>query len=294
MADGSEVTMTEGVIIKGIGGFYYVKCGDDCIECRARGKFRKDSLVPLAGDKVLIEVKNGKGSIEEILDRKNVLIRPPVANIDCLLVVVSATKPEPNTALIDNFLILGEMSGIETVILISKADLADSSELAEIYKNAGYKVIVSSTVSGEGKDEVLDLFSGKITALAGNSGVGKSSLLNMVCDSLSLKTSAISEKLNRGKHTTRHTELIELNNNSYVLDTPGFSSFELPGIEAGELENYYIEFAEYIPKCRFKGCAHINEPDCAVKAAAEAGKIHMSRYKNYAVMYNELKNIKKW
>ena len=286
--------MLEGVIIKGIGGFYYVKSEENIYECRARGRFRKDLLSPLAGDKVLIEVKGDKGSIEEIRPRKNVLIRPPVANIDCLLVVVSAAKPAPNTALIDNFLILGEKSGIETVILISKADLAECDSLAEIYRNAGYRVIISSTVSGEGKEEVLDLFKGKITALAGNSGVGKSSLLNMVCEGLNLKTSHISEKLNRGRHTTRHTELLELGEDSFVLDTPGFSSFELPDIEATDLENYYIEFEEYIPYCKFKGCAHVNEPECGVKKALEEGIISSERYKNYVAMYEELKKIKKW
>lgn len=286
--------MIDGIIIKGIGGFYYVKSGDKIYECRARGKFRRDELTPLAGDRVSIEVKNGRGSVEKIHERKNLLIRPPVANIDCLLIVVSAAKPEPNMALIDNFLILGQMSGIETVILISKSDLEDREALANVYRKAGYRVILSSTVNGEGADEVLELFSGKITALAGNSGVGKSSLLNMVCEGLNLPTADISEKLNRGRHTTRHTELIQLGDDTFVLDTPGFSSFELPGIEAGELENYYIEFEKYIGSCRFKGCAHINEPGCAVKEAVESGEIDRGRYENYAAMYDELKKVKKW
>ncbi len=286
--------MLEGVIVKGIGGFYYVKSEGNIYECRARGRFRKNLLSPLAGDRVLIDVKATKGSIEEIKPRKNVLIRPAVANIDCLLVVVSAAKPAPNTALIDNFLILGEKCGIETVILMSKSDLANCDSLAEIYRNAGYRVIISSTVSGEGKKEVLDLLKGKITALAGNSGVGKSSLLNMVCDGLNLKTSHVSEKLNRGRHTTRHTELLELGEDTFVLDTPGFSSFELPDIEAFELENYYIEFEEYIPYCKFKGCAHINEPECGVKKALKEGKISEARHNNYKSMYEELKKVKKW
>lgn len=286
--------MLEGIIIKGIGGFYYVKSEGKIYECRARGKFRKEELTPLAGDRVLIDVKNGKGSIEKIYERKNVLIRPPVANIDCLLVVVSAAEPEPNKALIDKFLILGEMCGIETVILISKSDLADCGQLAEVYRNAGYRVIVSSTVSGDGRQDAAELFRGRVTALAGNSGVGKSSLLNMVCEGLNLPTSDISKKLNRGRHTTRHTELLQLGEDAYVLDTPGFSSFELPDTEAADLENYYIEFKAYTGGCRFKGCAHVNEPDCAVKEAVERGEIDRGRYENYAAMYEELKKVRKY
>lgn len=286
--------MIDGTIIKGIGGFYYVRCGNDIYECRARGKFRKDAQIPLAGDKVSIDIKNSKGSIEKIYERKNSLVRPPVANIDCLVVVTSAANPEPNKALIDNFLILGEKSGIETVIVITKSDLADRSDIARVYENAGYRVIMSSIKNGAGKEDVIELFNGKITALAGNSGVGKSSLLNMVCEKLKLPTADISKKLNRGRHTTRHTELIELGKDSYVLDTPGFSSFELPDIEACELENFYPEFENYIPNCRFKGCAHVNEPSCAVKEAVFQGKIDLDRYENYKLMYTELKNKKKW
>lgn len=286
--------MIDGTIVKGIGGFYYVRCEDEVYECRARGKFRKSEITPLAGDFVSIDVKNGKGSIEKIHERKNMLIRPPVANIDCLVVVASADEPEPNKALIDNFLILGKKSGIETVIVISKSDLKDQKALADVYRKIGYKVIFSSIKTGEGKDEISDLFLGKITALAGNSGVGKSSILNMVCQRLNLPTGDISKKLNRGRHTTRHTELIELGKNSYVLDTPGFSSFELPDIEASDLQSYYEEFKKYIPNCRFKGCAHINEPDCAVKNAVLKNEIDKDRYENYRAMYNELKNVKKW
>lgn len=286
--------MTDGTIIKGIGGFYYVRCGNETYECRARGKFRKNETTPLAGDRVAIEIKNNKGSIEKIYQRKNVLVRPPVANIDCMAVVTSAHMPEPNKALIDNFLILGKKSEIETVIIITKSDLKDQSELAKIYENAGYKVIVSSIKTGEGKDEITNLFKNKITALAGNSGVGKSSMLNMVCESLNLPTAQISQKLNRGRHTTRHTELIELGTDTYVLDTPGFSSFSLPEIEAAELQDYYPEFEQYIPNCRFKGCAHVNEPNCAVKDAVSENKIDIGRYENYKAMYTELKNVKKW
>ncbi len=286
--------MTEGVIVKGIGGFYYVKSGNDVIECKARGKFRKDEISPIVGDHVLVEIKNGKGSIEKIFERKNFLIRPSVSNIDTLVVVASAAKPSPSAELIDKFLIMGEINNIETVIMFTKTDLESVDELYGIYKNAGYRVISACAKSGEGKDEVIELFKGKITALAGNSGVGKSSLLNMVYENLNLKTGEISEKLNRGRHTTRHVELLQLGEETYVLDTPGFSSFEIPEIEASELENCYREFRDYIGLCRFNGCSHINEPDCAVKEALGEGRISSERYKNYCELYEKLKNVKKW
>lgn len=287
--------MAEGVIVKGIGGFYYVKCDDGgVVECKARGKFRKEEISPIVGDKVLIDVKNGKGSIEKICDRKNFLIRPAVSNIDTLVVVASSTQPEPSVELIDNFLILGQINNIETVVLFTKTDLGDVDKLYDIYEKAGYKVLKTCSKSGEGKENVAELFKGKITALAGNSGVGKSSLLNMVYESLNLKTGEISEKLNRGRHTTRHVELLDMGDSTFVLDTPGFSSFEIPEMEASQLENCYREFEDFIGKCRFNGCSHINEPDCAVKCALERGEISIERYENYCALYEKLKSVKKW
>ncbi len=283
-----------GVIIKGIGGFYYVKAEDEIFECKARGRFRKEGLVPMVGDTVSISVKNGKGSIDEILPRTTMLIRPAVANIDQLVVVVALRSPEPHAALIDHFLILGEHSGIETVLCFNKADLPHTQELVDIYRNAGYRVVLTSVETGEGVEELKSLLKGKITAFAGNSGVGKSSLLNALGAPEGLETGRVSEKIQRGRHTTRHVELIELDGCALALDTPGFSSFEMPAVKAEELQDYFIEFASYIGGCKFRGCAHISEPGCAVLEAVAQGKVSKLRHNSYKELYQELKKVKEW
>lgn len=283
-----------GVIVKGIGGFYYIKCDGEIYECKARGKFRRDAMIPTVGDKVEIEVKNGKGSIEKIYERKNMLVRPAVANVDRMVVVVALRSPEPHSALIDNFLITGAKSGIETVLCFNKADLEHSDELVEIYKNAGYRVIMTSAERGDGIDELKSLLKGKITAFAGNSGVGKSSLLNEVGVSYELQTGAVSKKLQRGRHTTRHVELLEIDEDTYVFDTPGFSSFELPKMKTDELAQYYIEFEPYRNLCRFRGCSHTKEAGCCVLEAVEEGKISRMRHESYVTAYEELKKLKEW
>lgn len=283
-----------GVIIKGIGGFYYIKCDDAVYECKARGKFRKDALVPTVGDRVDINIKNGKGSIEKIHERKNMLIRPAVANVDQMVVVAALRSPDPHGALIDNFLITGSRSGIETVLCFNKADLEHSDELVNVYRNAGYKVVITSVERGEGIDELRGLLFGKVTAFAGNSGVGKSSLLNAIGVSYELETGAVSEKIQRGRHTTRHVELLELDENTYVFDTPGFSSFEVPKMKADELAECFIEFEPYRDLCRFRGCSHTKEAGCAVLEAVGEGKISPLRHESYVAIYEQLKKIKEW
>ncbi len=282
----------KGIIIKGIGGFYYVKSDDDSVyECRARGLFRKDGIKPTVGDSVEFE----NGSIIKIYERRSYLIRPSVANIDNLIIVIAATNPEPDLLLADKLTVAAEYSGIMPIICINKTDLADGSILQKIYRSAGYRVIVTSATENIGKAELKDAVYGKISAFAGLSGVGKSSILNLLSD-IDAKTGEVS-RINRGKHTTRHVELFELNPNTFILDTPGFSSLLLSDIcdvKANELWEYYPEFSKATNNCRFKGCSHINEPDCAVKALANEGIIAPSRYESYKELYSQLKQIKEW
>lgn len=283
-----------GTIYKGIGGFYYVNTENDGVfECKARGKFRKEHIIPMIGDEVEIEVKNGKGSIVEIHERRNKMIRPAVSNIDTIVVVAAAKSPEPNTNLIDKMLVNAEFNGIEPIVCINKSDLADSTALVELYKKAGYKAISVSAQEKNGLDELLKLIQGKTAAFAGVSGVGKSSILTHLIGN-KLETGAVSEKISRGRHTTRHVELFPIEGGGYVLDTPGFSSIEAEDITAEQLENCFPEFRTETGKCRFRGCAHINEPDCAVKAAVSEGRIAKSRYDTYAELYEIMRGKKQW
>ncbi len=283
--------MQQGIIIKGIGGFYYVKTDDgEVIECKARGVFRKKKILPMVGDRV--EVSNGQ--ITEIFERKNFMVRPPVANIDVLLIVVASKHPDPNLFLIDKLLVYAKERGIEAVICINKTDLGKKEDLAEIYEKAGYRVISVSAETEDNISELKELLKDRVTAFSGLSGVGKSSILNLVTD-FKMETGILSEKIMRGKHTTRHVELFELSSGGYVFDTPGFSSLEIDeitDIEASKLSLNFPEFPE--DECRFKTCAHINEPDCQVKNKVESGEIPISRYENYKEMYNILKNKKEW
>ena len=282
----------QGKIVKGIGGFYYVKAENSKIyECKARGVFRKYGIKPAIGDTVEIDCQ--KCNIEKIYPRINELIRPPVANIDMLVTVLAAKSPNPDMFFTDKLLITCEMKNIEPVICINKTDLKSADEICEAYRNTGYKIFEISAADNVGIDKIYDYIKGKTTAFAGLSGVGKSSLLSYFVDK-SIETGSISDKIERGKHTTRHVELFELADGGYVLDTPGFSSFEVDYIKPNNLENYFPEMSGFSRNCRFKGCSHIGEPDCAVKAAVFSGDISMSRYESYKRIFEALKQKNEW
>ena len=289
----------QGKIVKGIAGFYYVHVAESGIyECKAKGAFRNQKVKPLVGDNVRLEVldeEQKKGNIEEILPRENELIRPAVANIDQALVIFAAAKPKPNFNLLDRFLILMQYQKVPAVVCFNKQDMVDAEELQLLkntYESAGYQVIFTSAAKEEGIQAVRDLLKGKTTTVAGPSGVGKSSLINLLSPEAEMETGDISRKIERGKHTTRHSELFALDENSFICDTPGFSSIYLPEMEKEELGIYFPEIAEYEPFCRFQGCAHIHEPGCGVKEALEEKKISPIRYENYKLLYEELKD--KW
>ncbi len=291
----------QGKIVKGIAGFYYVHVVESGVyECKAKGTFRKDKIRPLVGDNVEIDIldeKDMEGSITKILPRKNDLIRPAVANIDQALVVFAVTQPEPHFNLLDRFLVMMERKEIPTVLCFNKTDIAESpaiTELKEIYSGCGYPVIFTSAREEENISQLKELLKGKTTAIAGPSGVGKSSLINLLQSKVRMETGSISRKIARGKHTTRHSELIVLGEDSYIMDTPGFSSLYVNDFEKEELKYCFPEFEPYEGQCRFIGCDHIHEPDCAVKAAVEAGKINKVRYDDYTEMYRELKERKRY
>lgn len=283
----------KGKIVKGIGGFYYVKVGNEIYECKARGIFRKEKVKPAIGDDVEISVSGAVGSIDKIFERTSHLVRPPVANIDTLVIVAATAEPEPDIFLIDKLLVTAEKAGIEPVICLNKTDIKSENELKEIYEGAGYKVASVCAREETGFDELISLIKGKTSAFAGLSGVGKSTILTHLSGT-GCETGEISERIKRGKQTTRHVELLEAPFGGFLLDTPGFSSFEVESIKAGELEEYFPEIRALSGKCRFKGCAHINEPDCAVKTQIEKGLIAKSRYESYCELYNQLKNVKEW
>ena len=289
----------QGKIIKGIAGFYYVYGEDEMLyECKAKGVFRNKKIKPLVGDNVEIEILdegNRIGNIINIYDRENELIRPAVSNISQALVVFAIANPMPNLNLLDRFLVMMERNEIDTIICFNKIDLVDEEEilkLRDIYVKAGYHVMFTSTKENMGIEEVLRVIDGKTTAFAGPSGVGKSSLLNALIPEANSQTGEISEKIKRGKHTTRHTEIFNVSDDTYLMDTPGFSSLYVNDFEKEELKNYFREFIEYNNGCRFTGCVHVNEPDCLVKEAVENGGINRSRYDNYILMYEEIKNKK--
>ena len=291
----------QGKIIKGIAGFYYVHVVESGLyECKARGVFRKEKRKPLVGDNVEIEVSdNGEmtGSIVEILPRKNELIRPAVANIDQALVVFAVTDPKPHLNLLDRFLVMMESKEIPVVLCFNKKDIAEEPETAvlrEIYSACGYPLIFTSALKEDNIEKVKKTLLGKTTAIAGPSGVGKSSLINLLQSDVQMETGSISKKIARGKHTTRHSELIAINGDSYIMDTPGFSSLYVNDFEKEELKYYFREFAPYEGHCRFHGCDHVHEPGCAVKEAVEKGNIHRMRYDNYLEMYQELQEKKRY
>lgn len=291
----------QGKIIKGIAGFYYIYAEDGNVyECKAKGIFRKDNFKPLVGDNVEITVLNEEekeGSVTSILPRRNSLIRPAVANVDQAFLIFAMENPKPNFLLLDRFLIMMEQQEIPAVICFNKKDVGDKDEmekLYEIYTGCGYRVVLSSTYEGEGMDEIREILKGKTTVVAGPSGVGKSSITNCMQGEVQMETGEISKKLKRGKHTTRHSQVIPVEKNTFLVDTPGFSSLYLTDMKEEELRDYFPEFVMYEPQCRFQGCMHIHEPGCAVKKALSEGKISQQRYDNYLALYEELKEKRRY
>ena len=291
----------QGKIVKGIAGFYYVHAAESGIyECKAKGAFRNQKVKPLVGDNVEIEVLSEvekTGSIINIFERKNELIRPAVANIDQALVVFAAAKPSPHFNLLDRFLVMMQTKEIPVILCFNKEDIASEeklSELAEIYEKCGCQLIFVSAKEEKNMETLRRMLEGKTTAIAGPSGVGKSSIINLLNPKANMETGSISRKIERGKHTTRHSELFMIGEDSYIMDTPGFSSLYVNDFEKEELKYYFPEFELYEGQCRFNGCDHIHEPGCAVKEAVEKGKIHAVRYEDYKELYEELKNKRRY
>lgn len=291
----------QGKIIKGIGGFYYVQGVDGSVySCRARGSFRNQKIKPLVGDNVEIQILNEEekeGNVEQILTRKNQLIRPAVANVDQALVVFAVKDPEPNLNLLDRFLIVMGQQHVPVRICFNKVDLAEASDcerLKNVYAATGYEVCFISTKTGEGIEELKEQLTGRTTVMAGPSGVGKSSLTNLLYPEAGMETGGISEKIRRGKHTTRHSEFFCLGDETYLLDTPGFSSIYLLDLQPEELKDYFPEFAPFEDDCRFLGCVHVGERNCGVKTALQEGKISEERYHNYRLLYEEQKDKRRY
>lgn len=286
--------MINGTIIKGIGGFYYIDTENGVYECRARGIFRKEKLKPTVGDQVKISVldeKNKKGSLDVIEPRKNMLIRPRVSNLEQAVIVFASVSPDINIDLLDRFLILVSEQKLDVLICINKIDLDEEKKyeyVKKLYEDSGYRVILLSAEKGVGIDELKSALKDKISVFAGPSGVGKSSLINAISPDLQLKTGEISAKIERGKHTTRHAELMQIEENSYIVDSPGFTSLFLEHIPAEELQYHFKEFEPYINQCRYTGCSHIHEPDCAIKEQVGVN-IRAERYERYVNLYNELR-----
>jgi len=293
-----------GKIVKGIAGFYYIHTKDNGMyECKAKGAFRLKGIKPLVGDNVDIDIldeEKKQGNINKVETRKNSLIRPAVSNVDQALVIFATDKPAPNLNLLDRFLVNMSNEGVDVIICFNKKDIVNEEEidyLKNIYDKSGHTIICTSALKNEGIDDIKELLKGKTTVLAGPSGVGKSSIINRISPTANMQIGEVSEKIKRGRHTTRHSELFLIDEDTYIMDTPGFSSLNLPNIKKEELTNHYYEFERHEMYCRYQGCVHINEPECGVKNALDEGKINKIRYDNYVLLYNELKEkrrFKKW
>ena len=286
-----------GRILRSISGFYDVQTPAGLISCRARGILRKEGCTPLTGDVVEITVEKGKGMVERILPRKNSFVRPAVANIDALVVFAANVNPVTEPFLIDRVAAIAGDQGVPVYLCINKCDLDPAAELVRIYRNAGMTVLCTSAETGEGREELRELIRGKLTAFTGNSGVGKSSMLNQLCPELRLPTGEVSEKLGRGRHTTRHVELYRLEEDTYVADTPGFSSFDTDQMDVILKENLqyaFPDFGRFIGKCQFHDCSHRKEPGCAVTGAVQRGEIEQSRYDSYLRLYEKASQVKLW
>ncbi len=290
--------MPLGIILKGIGGFYYVKeeNNNQIYECKPRGIFRKDSIIPLPGDKVdfsILDNQEKLGSIDQILPRISELVRPAIANIDQMVIVLATKAPNTDFILLDKLLITAEMKKLRVIICINKIDLEDdiANNIRDAYSLAGYKCIEISSVKNIGYELLQEELKNHTSVFAGQSGVGKSTILNHVMDSWVMETGSVSNKIERGKHTTRHAEILELKYGGYIADTPGFSSFELADIQYNELESYYPEFRNHLNTCKFTSCSHITEPECQIREAVERGEIDNNRFQRYTQLYKNLKDI---
>lgn len=291
----------QGKIVKGISGFYYVHVVESGIyECKAKGIFRQQKMKPLVGDDIEIDIiseEKKTGNVAAIRPRKNALIRPAVANVEQALLIFAAASPNPNFNLLDRFLVMMGRQDVPVILCFNKCDLIteeQKQEIEAIYEASGCKILFVSAKKELGLKKLQEILEGKTTTVAGPSGVGKSSLINLLAPEACMETGEISKKIERGRHTTRHAELIQLKGDGYIMDTPGFSSLYLPEMEKEELQDCYPEFAAFEPYCRFQGCSHISEPDCGVKEALSEGKIHPVRYENYCQLYGELKDRKKY
>ena len=287
----------EGRIVCSISGFYDVVLPEETVTCQARGILRKDGMTPLTGDMVRITRQKGKGMIQEVLPRKNSFVRPAVANVDALLIFAANVNPVTEPFLIDRVTAIAGNKGVESILCVNKTDLDEAEELCRIYTHAGFRVIATSAQTGAGIEELREALQGKLTAFTGNSGVGKSSVLNRLCPDLALPTGEVSEKLGRGRHTTRHVELFALDSSTFVMDTPGFSSFDTDQMDVILKENLqyaFPDFGRYLGACQFHDCSHRKEPGCAVRAAAEHGEIEPSRYDSYLRLYEKAALYKQW
>lgn len=288
----SKEDYISGIIVKGISGFWYVDSEKGYFECRARGSFRNDNIKPLVGDKVLIsaDIKSEKGTVEKILPRKNVLLRPPVANVTQMAVVLAAANPKPNLYLTDKVLASAKLADANALICVNKTDIENADEICAIYKNAGYTVIPMSAKNDENIDTLREYLKKNVTVFAGNSGVGKSSILNRITGLDQFETGEVSKRVERGRHITRHSELVKIDDMTYIIDTPGFGNLDMSLLNPENCASLFIEFEQYIGKCRFLDCNHTVEPGCAVLKALENGEIEPSRHNSYLKLIEELKN----